>query len=225
MELPDLLSLARRFGRKSKNSDAPPYPLGLETLTKEESRALGEEYLARTRIQRKTARPCFIDKMPNNWVNIGLIHLILPNAKIVDARRHPMACCFSNYKQLFARGQGYSYSLADCGRYYREYVELMAHWDGVVPGRVHRVIHEELIRNPEGEVRKLLAHCGLEFEPEVLRFHENRRAVRTASSEQVRQPISSEAVDQWRNFEPWLGPLKDALGPVVAAYPDAAPNS
>jgi tetratricopeptide (TPR) repeat protein len=224
MELPDILSLARRFGRKSKNSDTPPYPLGLEALTREESCALGEEYLARTRIQRKTERPHFIDKMPNNWVNIGLIQLILPNARIIDARRHPLACCFSNYKQLFARGQGYSYSLADCGRYYRECVELMAHWDDVLPDRVHRVIHEELVRDPVEEVRKLLAYCGLEFEPEVLRFHENRRAVRTASSEQVRQPISSEAVDYWKNFEPWLGPLKDSLGPVLTAYPEAPPK-
>jgi len=225
MELPDILSLARRFGRKSKNSDAPPYPLGLEAINEEESRALGEEYVARTKIQRKTARPYFIDKMPNNWVNIGLIHLILPNARIIDARRHPLACCFSNYKQLFARGQGYSYSLADCGRYYREYVELMAHWDEVLSGRVYRVIHEELVRNPEAEVRKLLGYCGLTFEPQVLRFHENQRAVRTASSEQVRQPISSEALDRWKNFEPWLSPLKVALGPVLAAYPEAPPRA
>lgn len=221
MELPDILSLARRFGRKSKNSETPSYPLGLDTVTEVESRALGEEYLTRTRIQRKTARPHFIDKMPNNWVNIGLIRLILPNARIVDARRHPLACCFSNYKQLFARGQGYSYSLADCGRYYREYVELMAHWDEVLPGRVHRVIHEELVRDPQKEIRNLFAYCGLEFEPQVLRFHENQRAVRTASSEQVRQPLSSEALDRWKNFEPWLGPLKDALGPVLPAYPEA----
>ena len=226
MELPDLLSLARRFGRKSRKDDAEPaYPLGLQSLSQEESRALGEEYLARTRIQRKTDRPFFIDKMPNNWANIGFIQLILPNARIVDARRHPLACCFSNFKQLFARGQGYSYDLADCGRYYRDYVALMAHFDSVLPGRIHRVIHENLIEDPEGEVRRLLAYCGLEYEPQMLRFYENARAVRTASSEQVRRPISAEAVDHWKNFDSWLDPLKAALGPVLAAYPEAPHDS
>lgn len=222
MELPDLLTLARRFGRKSRTNEAEPaYPLGLQSLSLEDSRALGEEYLARTRIQRKTDRPFFIDKMPNNWANIGFIQLILPNARIVDARRHPLACCFSNFKQLFARGQGYSYDLTDCGRYYRDYVALMAHFDSVAPGRIQRVIHERLIEDPEGEVRRLLAYCCLEFEPQMLRFYENERAVRTASSEQVRRPISSEAVDHWKNFDVWLDPLKAALGPVLATYPEA----
>jgi predicted Zn-dependent protease len=224
MELPEILSLARRFGRKSNSGSEPAYPLGLQSMTEEESRALGEEYLVRTRIQRKSARPYFIDKMPNNWTNVGFIQLLLPNAKIIDARRHPVACCFSNFKQLFARGQGYSYSLADCGDYYRRYVELMAHFDAVLPGRVHRVIYEQLVDDPEGEMHRLLAYCGLEFESQMLRFHENRRAVRTASSEQVRQPISSDSVDQWKNFEPWLGTLKSALGPVTSAYPAAPPN-
>jgi hypothetical protein len=225
MELPDLLSLARRYGRKARrNEDEPAYPLGLQSLSPEESRSLGEEYLARTRIQRKTGRPFFIDKMPNNWANIGFIQLILPNARIVDARRHPLACCFSNFKQLFARGQGYSYDLADCGSYYRDYVALMAHFDCVLPGRIHRVIYERLVEDPEAEVRRLLAYCGLEFEPQMLRFYENERAVRTASSEQVRQPISSEAVDHWKNFESWLGPLKAALGPVLSSYPAAPPD-
>jgi predicted Zn-dependent protease len=220
MELPDILSLARRFARKSKTSDGPAYPLGLQSLTEEQSRELGEEYLARTRIQRKTSRPFFVDKMPNNWTNIGFIHLILPNAKIIDARRHPLACCFSNFKQLFARGQGFSYDLADCGRYYHDYADLMAHFDDVLPGRIHRVIHEWLVENPEQEVRRMLAYCDLEFEPQCLRFHENERAVRTASSEQVRQPISAEGVDYWKKFEPWLGALKEALGPLLAAYPE-----
>lgn len=224
MELPEVLSLARRFGRKSRNGSEPAYPLGLQSMTEEKSRGLGEEYLSRTRIQRKSTRPYFIDKMPNNWANIGLIQLILPNAKIIDARRHPLACCFSNFKQLFARGQGYSYSLVDCGDYYRRYVELMAHFDAVLPGRVHRVIYEELVDDPEREIHRLLAYCGLSFEPQMLRFYENRRAVRTASSEQVRQPISSDSVDQWKNFGPWLGALKDALGPVISAYPAAPPN-
>jgi predicted Zn-dependent protease len=224
MELPEVLSLARRFGRKSSSGNEPAYPLGLQSMTEEESRALGKEYLSRTRIQRKSARPYFIDKMPNNWANIGFIQLILPNAKIIDARRHPMACCFSNFKQLFARGQGYSYSLADCGDYYRRYVDLMAYFDAVLPGRVHRVTYEQLVDDPDREVHRLLGYCGLNFEPQMLRFYENRRPVRTASSEQVRQPISSDSVDQWKNFEPWLGALKDALGPVISAYPAAPPN-
>jgi hypothetical protein len=177
--------------------------------------------MSRTHIQRKTGRTHFIDKMPNNWLNAGFIHLILPNAKIVDARRHPLACCFSNFKQLFARGQGYSYSLADCGRYYRDYVELMAHFDSVMPGRIHRVIYEEMVADPEREIRRLLTYCGLAFEDQCLRFYENERAVRTASSEQVRQPISTAGLEQWRHFEPWLAELKEALGPVLGSYPAA----
>lgn len=223
MELPDMVALARRFGRKHPRGDDTPYPESLRDVAPEELRTLGEEYLSRTHIQRKTGRPRFIDKMPNNWLNAGFIHLILPNAKIVDARRHPLACCFSNFKQLFARGQGYSYVLADCGRYYRDYVELMAHFDAVLPGRIHRVIYEEMVADPEGEIRRLLAYCGLPFEEQCLRFYENERAVRTASSEQVRQPISTAGLEQWRHFEPWLAELKEALGPVLASYP-AAPD-
>ncbi|HEX8262035.1 MAG TPA: sulfotransferase, partial [Allosphingosinicella sp.] len=156
----------------------------------------------------------------NNWAHVGLIALILPNARIVDARRHPLACCFSNFKQHFARGQGFSYDLAELGRYYRAYVELMRHFDDVLPGRVHRVSYERMVEDPEGEVRRLLDYLGLPFEDSCLRFYENQRAVRTASSEQVRQPINREGLDQWRAFEPWLAPLKDALGPVLDAYPE-----
>jgi hypothetical protein len=157
--------------------------------------------------------------MPNNWLYIGLIHLILPNAKIIDARRHPLGCCFSAFKQHFARGQNFSYDLADLGRYYRDYVELMAHVDTVLPGRVHRVFYESTIEDTEAEVRRLLDYCGLPFEEQCLRFHENERAVRTASSEQVRRPIFREGMDHWRHYEPWLGPLREALGSVLETYP------
>jgi predicted Zn-dependent protease len=217
MELPDIPLLARRVAGKEEAEWADR----ISGLSADELRALGEEYLERTRVQRREGRPFFIDKMPNNWVHVGLIHLILPNARIVDARRHPLDCCFSNFKQHYARGQGFSYSLADMGLYYADYVRLMAHFDRALPGRVHRVIHERLLDDPEAEVRALLAALGLEFDPACLAFHENRRAVRTASSEQVRRPINREGQGQWRPYERWLGPLKEALGPVLDAYPDA----
>lgn len=220
MELPDIMTIAKRLGGKAKASDESKYPEIVRELTGDQLKALGEEYLERTRIQRKTDKPFFIDKMPNNFVHIGLIRLILPNAKIIDARRHPLACCFSGYKQHFAHGQNFSYGLERIGRYYRDYVLLMKHWDEVLPGFVHRVIYENLVADTEAEVRRLLEFCGLDFEPACLAFHETKRAVRTASSEQVRQPIYSEGVDQWRNYEPWLGPLKAALGDVLIAYPD-----
>lgn len=219
MELPDIPLIARRLGGGKGEEDL--YPECLEALGPGELRALGEEYMERTRVQRREGRPFFIDKMPNNWVHVGLIHLILPNARIVDARRHPLDCCFSNFKQHYARGQGFSYSLTDMGRYYADYVRLMAHFDSALPGRIHRVVHERLIDDPEAEVRALLAYLGLEFDPACLAFHENRRAVRTASSEQVRRPLNREGQGQWRPFERWLEPLRDALGPVLDAYPDA----
>jgi tetratricopeptide (TPR) repeat protein len=221
MELPDVIGIARRLGGRGRKADESKYPEVLATLDADELRALGERYLAQTRIQRRTGAPYFIDKMPNNWAHVGLIHLMLPNAKIIDARRHPMSCCFSGFKQHFARGQHFTYGLEDIGRYYRDYVELMAHFDAVLPGRVHRVIYERMVEDTEGEVRRLLGYCGLEFEDACLRFYENERAVRTASSEQVRSPIYRHAVDQWRHYEPWLGPLKAALGPVVDTYPRA----
>jgi tetratricopeptide (TPR) repeat protein len=181
--------------------------------------ALGERYLESTRVHRKRGLPFFVDKMPNNCLYVGLIHLILPNARIVDARRHPLGCCFSAFKQHFARGQGFTYSLADLGRYYRDYVELMSHFDTVLPGRVHRVLYESMVEDTEAETRRLLEHCGLPFEERCLRFYENERPVRTASSEQVRQPIFKDGVDHWRHFEPWLEPLKRELGPVLERYP------
>jgi hypothetical protein len=159
--------------------------------------------------------------MPNNWAHVGFIRLILPNARIVDARRHPLDCGFSNFKQHYARGQGFSYALSDMGRYYADYVRLMAHVDAALPGLVHRVVHERLVDSPEPQIRALLDALGLPFDPACLSFHENKRAVRTASSEQVRRPINRDGMDRWRAYEPWLGPLKDALGPVLEAYPDA----
>ena len=195
------------------------YPESVAPLTDAELKALGEKYLNGTRIQRKTSRRFFVDKMPNNFVHAGLIHLILPNAKIIDARRHPMACCFSNFKQHFARGQAFTYSLSDIARYYADYVDVMRHYDRVLPGRVHRVIYEAMVADPETEVRRLLGYCGLPFEEGCLRFYENDRVVRTASSEQVRMPIFTDAVEHWQNFAPWLSQLREILGPIVASYP------
>ncbi len=220
MELPDIAAMARSLVGDKRTPEGPRYPEVLATLDPHELRRLGEKYLTDTRVQRKSDAPFFIDKMPNNFLHVGLIHLILPNAKIIDARRHPLACCFSGFKQHFARGQNFSYDLTDLGAYYRDYVELMAHFDRVLPGRVHRVFYEHLVENTEYEVRRLLNYCGLTFEPACLRFYENERAVRTASSEQVRTPIYREGVDQWRHYEPWLGPLKAALGRIAEAYPE-----
>ncbi len=220
MELPDMPALAKRLGGRSRRDADSAYPDVLSEMDADGLQALGAEYLERTRIQRKQGRAYFIDKMPNNFAHVGLIHLILPRARIIDARRHPLACCFSGFKQHFARGQGFTYDLTDLGRYYADYVALMAHFDTVLPGRVHRVIYEQMVADPETEVRKLLDYCGLEFEPACLKFYENDRAVRTASSEQVRRPIFTEGLDQWRHFDPWLGPLKAALGPVLDVYPE-----
>jgi tetratricopeptide (TPR) repeat protein len=221
MELPEITSLARVLRRQGGDTDSPArYHEALAALDAGGLRALGERYLANTRIHRKTGAPRFIDKMPNNFAHIGLIHLALPNATIIDVRRHPLACGFSLFKQHFARGQDFSYSLEDIGRHYRDYVRLMAHFDAVLPGRVHRVHYEALVADTETEVRRLLAHCGLGFEPACLRFFENDRPVRTASSEQVRQPIYRDGVDHWTRFEPWLGPLRQALGPVLDAWPE-----
>ena len=219
MELPDIPAMARELNGRHNRAAPALYPGNLASMRPEELRALGERYLAQTRVQRKSAAPHFIDKMPNNFMHVGLLHLILPNARIIDARRHPLGCCFSGFKQHFARGQNFSYSLTDAGRYYRDYVELMAHFDAVLPGRVHRVHYESMIDDTEVEVRRLLDYCGLPFEAGCLKFYENERAVRTASSEQVRQPIYREGVDHWKHFEPWLEPLKEALGPVLESYP------
>jgi tetratricopeptide (TPR) repeat protein len=217
MELAEIPRLVHQLNGREAPENEPRYPRVLSTLSPEQLRTFGEDYLARTRIYRGaqsdsgSVRPFFIDKMPNNFRHIGLIHLILPNARIIDARREPMACCFSNFKQLFASGQEFTYSLEDIGRYYRSYVELMRHWDSVLPGKVLRVQHEDVVDDLEGNVRRLLDFCGLEFEPACLEFYKTERSVRTASSEQVRRPIFKEGLDQWRHFEPWLDPLKEAL--------------
>ncbi len=219
MELPDITMIAKAIGGGKVRGAT--YPAALADMNPDRLRDLGAGYLSRTRVQRKTSKPFFIDKMPNNFQHLGLIHLILPNAKIIDARRHPLGNCFSAFKQHFARGQGFSYDLTDLGRYYADYVSLMAHYDRALPGRVHRVHYEQMVADPEVEIRRLLAHCGLPFEPACMAFHETKRAVRTASSEQVRQPLYTDAVDHWRNFEQWLGPLKAALGPALDLYPSA----
>jgi predicted Zn-dependent protease len=219
MELPDIPQIARDLSERDGEGSETPFFAAVAALSPDERRALGERYLASTRVHRKSSAPFFIDKMPNNFLYVGLIQLILPHAKIIDARRHPLGCCLSGFKQHFARGQSFSYDLADIGRYYRDYVALMGHFDSVLPGRVHRLFYESMIEDTEAQVRRLLEYCGLPFEEGCLRFYENERAVRTASSEQVRQPIFREGMNQWRHYEPWLGPLKEALGPVLEQYP------
>jgi tetratricopeptide (TPR) repeat protein len=210
MELADILRMVQDMqGRETKDS-IPRYPGILAEVQPEEFTRLGEKYLADTGVYR-TGKPFFIDKMPNNFRHVGLIHLILPNAKIIDARRDPLACCFSNYKQLFASGQQFTYSVEDITRYYRMYVDLMAHWDQALPGKVLRVQHEDVVEDLEANVRRILEFCDLDFEPACVDFHKTERRIHTASSEQVRQPINRAGVDQWRRFEPWLGPLKTAL--------------
>lgn len=219
MELPDILSIARRLNGKSKPEDPGLYPEVLDTLNDQQLTELGKEYLDRTRIQRIAGTPYFIDKMPNNFAHVGLIHLILPNSKIIDARRHPLGCCFSGFKQLFASGQNYTYNLREIGRYYRDYAELMDHWAKVLPGRVLRVHYEQVIADFETQVRRLLDYCELPFEEACLEYHKTDRAVRTASSEQVRQPIYQSGVAQWQNFETHLETLKEALGNSLDDYP------
>ena len=219
MELPQLPQIARDLAIGQERQEEFAATVG--TLDAAQLRALGERYIAETRPMRKSSAPYFIDKMPNNCFYVGLIHLLLPNARIIDARRHPLGCCFSCYKQHFARGQNFTYSLEDLGRYYCDYVEFMAHVDRVLPGRVLRVNYEDVVADTEAQVRRVLEYCGLPFEEQCLRFYENERAVRTPSSEQVRQPIFRDGIDHWRHYEPWLGPLKQALGSVLQSYPQA----
>lgn len=218
MELPDMMAIAGRLQSRVDEGEFPDFRTMIASLTPADRTRLGEEYLERTRIHRQSGKPLFIDKLPNNWQHVGLIHLILPQAKIIDARRHPMACCFSGWKQHFARGQSFTYDLTDIGRYYCAYVDLMTAFDAAMPGRVHRVFYERMVADTPGEVGRLLDHLGLPFEESCLAFWRNDRAVRTASSEQVRQPIFTDAVDHWQRFKPWLGPLAEALGPVLPAY-------
>jgi predicted Zn-dependent protease len=212
----ELAGIQRLVSALDLHASGKRYPGVLALPSADNYRAFGEAYIRDTRHYRVANRPFFIDKMPNNFRQLGLIHLILPNAKIIDARREPMACCFSNFKQLFALGQQFTYGLEDIGRYYSLYVRLMDHWNSALPGRILRVQHEDVIEDLEGSVRRILDHCGLEFEPGCVEFHKTERRVHTASSEQVRRPINREGVDQWKNYEPWLGPLREALGPLAA---------
>ena len=216
-ELADVPRIAASLLGRDANPDDSQYPAVLAKLSAEDYRRLGEKYISDTRVYR-TGKARFIDKMPNNFRHIGLIHLMLPNAKIIDARREPMACCFGIFKQLFASGQDFAYGLEDIARYYRTYLELMRHWDAVLPGRVLRVQHEDLVDDLEGNVRRLLDYCEFEFEPGCMEFHKTERSVRTASSEQVRQPIYRDGLEQWRRYEPWLGPLRESLGDALVRY-------
>ena len=219
LELPNILSMAFQLRGRDRKIDGGRYPRILHELSAEKLQQMGARYIEETHIHRKGA-PYFIDKMPNNFRHIGLINLILPNAKIIDARRHPMACCFSGFKQHFAEGQEFTYGLENIGTYYKDYVSLMDHWDNVLPGKILRVQYEDVVADTETQVRRILDYLGLEFEQSCVDFHKTKRSVRTASSEQVRQPIFKSGVDQWRNFEPWLDPLKHALGPeILKRYP------
>lgn len=219
-ELPDMITMAKDLRGEADSEEIAVYASILKTKSAAELRALGERYIESTRIHRKTDKPFFVDKMPNNFLHVGMIQLILPNAKIIDARRHPLACGFSNFKQYYAQGQAFSYGLTEMGRFYHDYVSLMAHFDSVLPGQIHRVFYEQTVSNTEQVVRDMLQYCGLEFEEACLRFYESDRPVRTASSEQVRQPIYQGGVEQWKNYEQWLEPLKDALGDVLTRYPE-----
>jgi predicted Zn-dependent protease len=224
MELPDMMIIASRLQSRVDEGEFGDFRSMVASLTPADRLRLGEEYIDRTRIHRQSAKPFFIDKMPNNWQHVGLIRMILPNAKIIDARRHPMSCCFSAWKQHFARGQTFSYDLTDVARYYRDYVGLMSAYDAAAPGAVHRVIYEDMVERTEQEVRRLLDYLHLPFEQSCMEFYNNDRAVRTASSEQVRQPIFTAGIEHWKHYEAWLAPLAEALGPVLKAYP-AAPAS
>lgn len=220
LELTEILALVAGLSTSERGTDPGTYPAVLASMRAEEFQELGTEFIERTRIFRRLGRTHFIDKMPNNFLHCGLLHLILPRARIIDIRRHPLACCWSNFKQHFARGQGFADELVDLGVYYRQYVELMAHYDAVLPGRVHRVIYERLVTNPEHEIRRLLDYCQLPFQRQCLRFYETQRPVWTPSSEQVRRPFYADELQSWRSFEPWLDPLKGALGAVLDAYPE-----
>lgn len=221
-ELYNIERIVREMGGRDPDADSLRYPGLLVDLAPEDFHRLGERYLSETRAYRKdragAPTPFFIDKMPNNFRHIGLIHLMLPEAKIIDVRREPMACCFSNLKQLFASGQEFTYSIDTMARYYRSYLELMQHWDSVLPRRVLHLEYEDVVEDLETTVRRVLEFCKLEFEPRCLEFHKTARSISTASSEQVRQPIFRTALSQWRQFEPWLGPLKDALGDALVRY-------
>ena len=218
LELPNILSLAQRLRRKGSSESKKNYPFNIDDLTPDALKEYGEQYIRDTQIHREDA-DFFTDKMPNNFRHIGLIQKILPNAKIIDARRHPLACCFSAYKQLFAEGQEFSYDLSDIAQYYRDYHQLMEHWDQVLPGKIMRVHYEAVVDDLETQVRRILEFCNLPFEPECLAFHKTERQVRTASSEQVRQPVNRKGLDQWQHFAAPLSGLKEQLKDLVNDYP------
>jgi len=215
VERHDAVSVAARFPCSN--------PLSAEPILHSEPslfREIGEQYVARTQSYRREGKRFFVDKLPANWMNVGLIRLALPNARIIDARRHPLACGFSNFKQHYASGVSFAYSLESIGRFYRDYLRLMQHFDRVQPGAVLHVVNERLIDDPEREVRRMLDHVGLPFDPACLDFHANKRAVHTPSAEQVRRPINRDGVDAWRSYEPWLGALKDSLGEALERWQD-----
>lgn len=214
LELPHILSLVNRLRSAPGTASGTAYPAILESLDAEYFQRFGEQYIEQTQVFRQGAVR-FVDKMPNNFFHLGLIKLILPNAKVIDARRHPMSCCFSGFKQLFGEGQEFTYGLTSVGNYYRQYVELMAHWHEVLPGFALTVQHEDVVDDLEGQVRRILEFCDLPFEDQCLRYYETERSVRTPSSEQVRQPIFRSALEHWRHYDEWLDPLKEALGPAV----------
>jgi tetratricopeptide (TPR) repeat protein len=216
-ELPHIPRLVRGLEELQRDPFHPRYPGVLVEVAPREFCTLGKRYISDTRLYRGN-KPFFIDKMPNNFQHLGLIHVILPNATIIDVRREPMACCFSNLKQLFASGQEFSYSMEHIARYYRNYLDLMKHWDAVLPGRVLRISYEDLVENLERNVRRLLEFCNLKFEPVCLEFYKSNRSVATASSEQVRQPLFREGLLRWRNYESWLGPLKRHLDDALVRY-------
>ncbi len=216
-ELPVMQQIFERLSRAAAQTGRDPFsPLAASSAATLE--AIGNEYMARAEPFRRNDRPFFVDKLPANWLNLGLIRLALPRARIIDARRHPIACGFSNFKQHYAYGVNFSYSLSSIGQFYRDYLRMMGHFDAIQPGAVHHVINEQLIARPEHEIRRLLDYVGVPFDAACLDFHSNPRAVRTPSADQVRRPVNSDGVDLWRAYEPWLGPLKQALGPALTDW-------
>ena len=220
-ELSDIPAIGLELSARPNSAGPTDYLESVGALGRQNAQALAASYLSRTQVYRPLNKPRFVDKMLGNFAHLALIHLMFPHAAIIDARRHPLGCGFSCYKQIFPRELGFAYDLSELGRHYRDYAELMQHFDTVLPKRVHRIYYEQLVADPPGEVQKLLDYCGLPFEQQCLHFYENSRVVHTISSEQVRRPIYSDSVDQWRHYEPWLGPLKDALDGWLERYPPA----
>ena len=221
LELPNILSMAHSLRGHDKLANQGKYPSVLKSLTKDQRKEMGLEYIKDTFMHRDKA-PRFTDKMPNNFRHIGLIHLILPNAKIIDARRYPLDCCFSIYKQLFAQGQEFSYGLEEIGSYYRNYIDLMDHWNRVLPGKILKVNNEDIINDLEGQVKRIIDYLELPFEEECISFYNTKRSVRTASSEQVRKPINKDGLERWKPYSKKLKPLVDCLGEGLLKSEDIA---